>query len=210
MNIPKFEHLPARYALKQYPLNIDVALELWPHLFKQAYGRDWQPLHTQLLRTLLTYASGNAGALAADRGVYIHGKVGTGKSMLLEPLRHFTLHYWRENWWRAYDCNTIALVRNEEAFAAYINWAKPAYFDDLGSEPLSVKLYGSELYPMLEVITARYNLWQRTGVPTHFTSNYDLAWIDEHYGTRVASRLQEMCTVIEIKGNNLRKSGGNP
>lgn len=204
MNIPAWEHLPPRYQLKQYRLNYAVWLEAWPQLFKAAYGREWLHLHTDTLRGLLAYASGNAGAYPLDKGIYLYGKVGTGKSMLLEPLRLFTLHYWRENWWRPYDCNTIALVKNEEAFAQYIGFDKPAYFDDLGSEPLAVKLYGSELYPMLEIITARYNLWQRRGVPTHFTSNHDLTWVDEHYGTRVASRIQEMCTVVEVKGKNLR------
>ena len=207
MTTADFRNLPPRYTPTKYPLLIDEALALWPRLFEQAYGRKWQPLHVDQLRALLAYASGNASALDLRRGIYVYGKVGTGKSMLLEPLRHFTQHYWNANYWQAFDCNTVALVRNEEAFAAYVNNKRAAYFDDLGSEPLVVKLYGSELLPMLEVITARYNLWQRTGVPTHFTSNYDLAWIDEHYGTRIASRLGEMCNVIEISGVNLRKSG---
>jgi hypothetical protein len=208
MNIPKFNSLPERYKLRQYAADLDKCVEAWPHLFEQAYGRKWKPLHTETVRSLLAYASGNpASPWPLDRGLYIWGKVGTGKSMLIEALRLFTMHAWRDNWWRAYDCNTIALVRNEEAFAEYITWQKPAYYDDLGSEPLAVKLYGSELYPMLEVITARYNLWQRLGVPSHFTSNHGLKWVDEHYGTRIASRLQEMCTVIEITGANLRQGG---
>ena len=210
MNIPAFEHLPARYQRRSYKWDEAAQatyLQAWPKLFEAAYGRPWKQLHSEQVRALLAYASGNPSPYPADHGLYIHGKVGTGKSMLIETLRLFTLHFWRDNWWRTYDCNTIALVRNEDAFAEYINWAKPAYYDDLGSEPLCVKLYGSELYPMLEVITARYNLWQRTGVPSIFTSNHDLNWVGANYGTRIASRLQEMTTVIEIKGANLRQSG---
>jgi hypothetical protein len=205
MNKPVTFTPPQRYKLTQYPANAEEWKGWYTEIFEAVFNREYIPNQYPILGNLMLYASGNANALyPLTRGVYLWGKCGTGKSVLLEALRHMTITCWPDNWWRQYDCNAVALVRSEEAFAQYILWEKPAYYDDLGSEPLMVKLYGSELYPMVEVITARYNLWQRKGVPTHFTSNHDLQWVEEQYGTRVASRLAEMCTVTEVKGKNLR------
>jgi DNA replication protein DnaC len=200
----RFE-LPARYSLKQYPADLVTWVDWYIELFSKAFNTEFIDAQPDLLRALLLYFSGNENNIfPLNKGVMLWGKTGMGKSLMLEALRIFTLNCFNANWYRRYTVNSVALIKDENWFTEYLNFTGNAFYDDLGCEPLSVKVWGSELYPMLEVITARYNLWQLSGQLTHFTSNRDMEWIKERYGIRIAARLAEMCTVIEVKGKNLR------
>jgi hypothetical protein len=46
---------------------------------------------------------------------------------------------------------------------------------------------------MAEIILSRYERFTRTRCLTHFTTNLSADEIEERYGSRVRSRLREMC-----------------
>lgn len=197
---------PPRYKLREYSA---ASVESWRDWYTQIYEATFARKHVpnwDVVGPLMMYASGHKNTLfPLDKGLYIWGRCGTGKSTIMEALRLMTLTCWRENWWRAYTCTDLAAVGSEAEFSAYLRFEQCAYYDDLGSEPAAVKIYGTELLPMLEIITKRYNLWQRGGVLTHFTSNYGPDYLKEHYGKRISDRVAEMCTAFELKGDNLRQ-----
>jgi len=72
--------------------------------------------------------------------------------------------------------------------------------DDLGSETASAKHYGTELNVIEEIIEVRYT----KNLLTHFTANLDLDDILKVYGSRVHSRLQQMCNIIVMNGSDYR------
>jgi len=206
MNPIKFE-LPARYRLRQYPPEPNEWVIAFGQVFEGLFGKPWNPkaFDARVLRALLLYFSGNENELfPLNKGVMLWGGMGTGKSVVMETLKTLTLVLWRPNWWRAYDAATIALVNNEATLNSYLNFADCAYYDDVGSELTTVKMYGTDLHPMLEILTQRYNRWQRSGVFTHITSNVGIDELGEIYGYRIGTRIFEMCTAVEIKGKNLR------
>lgn len=72
--------------------------------------------------------------------------------------------------------------------------------DDLGEEPKEALVYGTPIYPLREILEARYDSLLFTIVTTNLTPN-DLP---EPYGWRVVDRFTEMYYTIAHKGPSYR------
>lgn len=72
--------------------------------------------------------------------------------------------------------------------------------DDLGEEPKEAMVYGTPMYPLREILEARYDSLLFTIVTTNLTPN-DLP---DHYGWRVVDRFAEMYYTIAHKGPSYR------
>ena len=64
--------------------------------------------------------------------------------------------------------------------------------DDIGTEPLRMTVYGNEFFPLVELISCRYD----KQLPTILTTNLSLNAIGDMYGPRIEDRLREMCEMI--------------
>lgn len=69
-----------------------------------------------------------------------------------------------------------------------------ALFDDLGAENVSSH-FGNKADVMGEILQSRYE----RRATTHITTNLTFAQIQQTYGERVASRLAEMCSFIDMR-----------
>lgn len=200
-----------RYLLTRYDLNrgewrMSAWLSLFAVIFKRIFGREFTNQYRSVVSELILHFSGNESNLfPTDRGIYLSGYVGVGKTALFDTIQELTRDAFNKNYFRTFEASRIALIRNEEEFSQALNYSGAALYDDLGSEPESVKIYGSEILPMVEIIMARYRLYQRKGVPTYFTSNFTIEDLEEKYGTRITSRLTEMCSVLKLDGKDMRR-----
>lgn len=86
----------------------------------------------------------------------------------------------------------------------YGNLPKDLIIDDMGEEPEG-KHYGDKRDVISEVLSARYNLWKRSGIRTHITTNIvtDEAMLAK-YGDRIMDRLLEMNRVLPVEGPSRR------
>ncbi|VEJ02625.1 DNA replication protein [Porphyromonas cangingivalis] len=75
------------------------------------------------------------------------------------------------------------------------------FIDDMGIDPASVKDFGNEYSPLLELLYKRYDN-RRT---TIITSNISDTQIRERYGARIDDRLREVCAKINFQGESYRK-----
>ena len=72
--------------------------------------------------------------------------------------------------------------------------------DDLGTEPREVMDFGNVVTPVIDLLTKRYDEQLFTIITTNLTPKQ----IREHYGDRIADRLNEMIEKIVFKNDSYR------
>ncbi len=135
-------------------------------------------------------------------GVMVIGQTGSGKSLIFEAL-HRVLNPKDQKKFRiesamdiVHDYNTCG----SEVFELF-KQKRNFVIDDLGVENLG-RFFGTDCNVIEDLIQIRYNLFKSNGCRTHFTTNLIIPEISKKYGSRVLSRLGEMCDIVVLGGNN--------
>lgn len=76
--------------------------------------------------------------------------------------------------------------------------------DDVGSEP-AVRSYGTPVDVVPVVVDAREALWKRCGARLHISTNLTRDEMLARYGERTVSRLQGLCVVVKVAGQDRRR-----
>lgn len=121
------------------------------------------------------------------RGLILMGTCGNGKSTMLRAIKRAFGTY-------ATYCHAEEIhefCKNSQGEVMHKN-TKFLLLDDLGAEPERCMAFGEELYPLVKLLSYRYNNMLTTIIAT----NLGLDQIRERYGARVADRLIEMYDVI--------------
>lgn len=153
---------------------------------------------------------------SAKRGIIIVGEYGCGKTLCMKVCRQVfrygrfisTRHIMRE-----FQIIGEEIIENYGRFSFVkgehnnllrdkpINYC----FDDLGINDSVKNRYGNTSNVMAEIILDRYDGFLDYGMKSYFTTNKTADQIEELYGDRVRDRLKEMCNLIVMPGNSLRK-----
>ena len=137
-------------------------------------------------------------------GILLCGGCGNGKSTMLKAFQQLlnSLHIPKPDDDSTYgiqivDAKYIAYLckNNYEAYRKLIS-VNMLGIDDLGTEPSEVMDYGNVYTPVIDLLTKRYEEQLFTIITTNLTPQQ----IREHYGDRIADRLNEM--VKKIVFNN--------
>jgi DNA replication protein DnaC len=143
---------------------------------------------------------------SSKKGIFIHGSVGVGKTHAMFALKK---QYDTENPYRmAIFWNTGELLQSSRADMDRNGYDKVRameslmetegliFLDDIGAESPS----GWVLEQLYTLINSRYMSMK----PMILSSNLSIEKIAEVLGDRIASRIVEMCDVVELTGEDKR------
>lgn len=140
-----------------------------------------------------------------DKGILLTGPVGCGKTSLMRLLHHLVPH---QRPYIVIPARNIVFGFNHLGFKTIEDYGdgQSFCFDDLGVEA-SGRHYGKDCNVMGEVLLSRYELFLKTKIKTHATTNLSAKELEDMYGNRVRSRMRQLFNLIAFPktANDKRK-----
>ena len=162
------------------------------------------------------YNNKNNKEISLNKGIFLVGEVGTGKSLMFDIFKIYTSQVLHKNSFQLYQASDIidSLNINGKVYfnkfstnSSNNNIPNPitCYIDDISSRNEIINYYGSVYNSMQELLTIRYNIFSRFSKLTHVSTNIYPKQLKEIYGIRVVDRMKEMFNLIELDGKSFRK-----
>lgn len=141
-------------------------------------------------------------------GILLCGECGNGKSTLLKAfqqlLNFLAIPYpdGQGNYGIQITDSKYVAYLGKTDYKAFIQLSQKNMLgiDDLGTEPREVMDFGNVVTPVIDLLTKRYDEQLFTIITTNLTPKQ----IREHYGDRIADRLNEMVEKIVFKNDSYR------
>lgn len=143
------------------------------------------------------------------KDICLQGNVGSGKTFVMEVFRRLTMCYPKLSWAHFYEseCRTIVEKFNATGYPSIERLKRNLYspegrfmhylFNEFGYEPEG-KHNGVKCNVMADILLDRYKLKLRHGIRTHLTTNLAGVEIEENYGDRLKSRMDQNYNYIEL------------
>jgi DNA replication protein DnaC len=139
-------------------------------------------------------------------GLILMGGVGTGKTRVLKALSALIGEYSARSGGRQSlrvigAVEACKLAADNDPALGRLKTFRYLGIDDLGTEPVDVKVYGTEVSPIIEALHDRYD---RRAV-TVISTNENLDRIRQRYGERIHDRIIEQYSIVPFNFNSFRK-----
>lgn len=172
----------------------------------------------RVYRNLLLYFRGlEQGQISKkfdiDKGIYIYGGTGCGKTLAMEIFKEYTMNNLQTNSFRVVAASDILDRVYKKGINALDEFIRSPvtyepinlYIEDFGAGSKTVKFMGNDVEPMGELIMRRYRYWEKYGTLTHVCTNIRPEDFSKHFGPRVRSRLEKMFNHINFHSFDWRK-----
>jgi len=183
---------------------------------KYVYNFEIDDNNKDVLKQLLLYFTGNSdfnGSL--NKGLMLVGGVGTGKSLFFKIFKEYTMNVIKKNSYQMHtaidiiDSVNISGVKIFEEYSHRYEGKRAypirCYIDDIASANENVKYFGTDTSVIEQLLSIRYNIFDKYGTLTHTSSNKYPNQLSEKYDQRIIDRMIEMFNIIELSGDSRRK-----
>ena len=144
-----------------------------------------------------------------NKGIYLMGKVGCGKSVLLTSFLNMLEILTRHIIIKCHAKTLDELIDNKGLDALS---SRPLMIDELGRENIEQNNFGKKIKPVIDLFSLRYERGGRTFVTSNFTldtleSKKDASGkvIENRYGNFIRTRMDEMMNIVTLTGDNRRE-----
>lgn len=134
-----------------------------------------------------------------NKGILLTGPVGCGKTSLMKLLRYLVP---LQRQYRVMPARNIVFGFNHIGYKIIEDYGNGQFFcfDDLGVEPIG-RHFGKDCNVMGEVLLSRYELFLKTKIKTHATTNLSAKELEDMYGNRVRSRMRQLFNLVAFDKN---------
>lgn len=153
----------------------------------------------------------NTCGLEYNKGIFLYGPIGTGKSTLMRGLQKYMnsvkARYDFKDYRLGFFWKSASELANSyagEGQEKLLQWCSDCnlMIDELGREPRPAKHYGTQLNVIQFLLQLRYD--RRMENVTHLTSNISPQDIMPLYGDYISDRFREMFNIIFWNGESKR------
>lgn len=163
-----------------------------------------------VIRQLYYYLTGNQSLCEwnINKGIYLMGKVGCGKSVLMYAYLAVQDALTRKLTTTIHAKQLIDVITKNGIDSIK---SQPLFIDEMGRENLEMRDYGNVVKPVVDLFAIRYE----SGGRTYATSNFTLDTLEAsrdvngnikevRYGNFIRTRMDEMFNIVELPGDNRR------
>ncbi|OUN69501.1 AAA family ATPase [Barnesiella sp. An55] len=142
-------------------------------------------------------------------GLFLYGEPGNGKTTLARSIVQLigTLYYSALSTERKEvtvipaSALTEAARGEKQDLLNRLKGEELLYIDDVGTEPASIKVWGNEVSPLVDLLYHRYDRQLFTVITSNLIGDEDIA---KRYGLRIADRFIEMFDLIGFENPSYR------
>jgi hypothetical protein len=224
-NVLLQEIKPVPY-IKQTQYDFDKRLESFMRIAKTICpGFEITDENRELYYESIRYFAGDESCkYKLDKGLYVYGSYGVGKSVYFKIFRALNRAVDSPNNYKILTVTNLIDGISHEGYQYFLSsgivpgggsrsntngyWYSEAdhyLIDDMGQSERFANNYGNKIDVLIATIQRRYYVYTDYFALTHFSTNLIPAEIESEYGEAINSRLRQICNVVLFPGEDKRK-----